>query len=395
MPVWFQGIAQEHEAVRTRPACSTSRTWARWKWRVRRRSFLDLMTVNYVAMLRIGQAHYSYLLDPDGHVIDDILVYRRGEETFFVVVNANAEEDEAWLRAAASGKFLLDRKDPGIEPPKRLRVRNLKGPIQRRRPPRGPRAAGTRVAPTILALAGPGKFAGRIERLGRFEFSEGLLDGVPTLVSRTGYTGEDIGFEIYLHPTRRRASGTFCSRRGGPLGVVPAGLGARDSTRTEAGLPLHGTSWRAGTGESGRGGLRLVRPAAPKPFFVGRERMVDVATHPRRVIVRFRVPRGGRQDDPSGERRGRRAARRHFAGTVTSCTAVQGFQVGWRWSIPPWPLRAPASRSSPCRTGTRCRRARRWRAGPGTVVVPREAVVVTRFAARDPVTGCRTTGSPA
>ena len=117
--------------------------------------FLDLMTVNYVAMLRIGQAHYSYLLDPDGRVIDDILVYRRGEETFFVVVNAaNAEEDEAWLRAAASGKFLLDVKDPGLEPPKRLRIRNLKDPSSGDDRRVDLALQGPAALPTLLGLAG-------------------------------------------------------------------------------------------------------------------------------------------------------------------------------------------------------------------------------------------------
>ena len=390
MPVWFQGIAQEHEAVRTRAGLfDVTHMGTLEVAGPDAERFLDLMTVNYVAMLRIGQAHYSYLLDPDGRVIDDILVYRRGEETFFVVVNAaNAEEDEAWLRAAASGKFLLDRKDPGLEPPKRLRVRNLKDPSSGDDRRVDLALQGPASLPTILALAGPGKFAGRIERLGRFEFSEGLLDGVPTLVSRTGYTGEDIGFEIYLHPDAAPRIWNLLLERGGPLGVVPAGLGARDSTRTEAGLPLHGHELAGGHGvnpvEAGYGSFVRLH----KPFFVGRERMVEAATHPRRVIVRFRVPEaGGKMIRPGNVvvdgRRG------DFAGTVTSCTAVQGFQVGL--ALVDSTLAAPGTRLSvfamsdrdkmpPCKTLAEL--------GPGDrVVVPREAVVVTRFAARDPVTG--------
>ncbi|MBI5503107.1 MAG: serine hydroxymethyltransferase [Deltaproteobacteria bacterium] len=390
MPVWFQGIAQEHEAVRTRAGLfDVSHMGTMELEGPDAERFLDLVTVNYVAMLRIGQAHYSYLLDPDGRVIDDILVYRRGDEKFFVVVNAaNAEEDEAWLRAAASGKFLLDRKDPGLEPPRRLVIRNLKELSSGDDRRVDLALQGPSALPTLLALAGPGKFAGRIERLGRFEFSEGLLDGVPAIVSRTGYTGEDVGFELYLHPDAAPRIWNLLLEKGAPLGVVPAGLGARDSTRTEAGLPLHGHELAGGNAvnpvEAGYGSFVRLH----KPFFVGREQMVEAATKPRRVIVRFRVgEQGGKMIRPGNVvvdgRRG------DFAGTVTSCTAVDGYQYGMALVDPS--LAAPGTKLSvfamsekdkmpPCKTLAELR--------PGDrVVVPRDAVVVTRFAARDAATG--------
>jgi glycine hydroxymethyltransferase len=390
LPVWYQGIAQEHEAVRTRAGLfDVSHMGTMEIAGPDAERFLDMVTVNYVAMLRVGQAHYSYLLDPDGRVIDDILVYRRGEEKFFLVVNAaNADEDEAWLRAAASGKFLLDRKDPGILPPKRLEIRNLKDPASGKDRRVDLALQGPAALPTLAAVAGKGKFFWRIERLGRFEFAEGELDGVPTIVSRTGYTGEDIGFELYLHPDAGPRIWNLLLEKGSPLGVVPTGLGARDSTRTEAGLPLHGHELAGGHAinpiEAGYGSFVRLH----KPFFVGREQMVEAATHPQRVVVRFRVPeQGGKMVRPGNVvvdgRRG------EYAGMVTSCAGIGGFQIGLALvepavAVPGTKLQVFAmserDKMPPAKTLAELTAGDR-------VVIPREAVVVTRFAVRNPKTG--------
>ncbi|NMC69447.1 MAG: serine hydroxymethyltransferase [Myxococcales bacterium] len=390
MPVWFQGIAQEHEAVRRRAGLFDVSHMGVLEVRgPDAERFLDRMTVNYVAMLRPGQAHYSYLLDPDGRVIDDILVYKRGDDLFLVVVNAaNAEEDEAWLRAAASGKYLLCREDPSIEPPKRLEIRNLKDPSAGKDRRVDLALQGPASLATLAAAVGPGRFLWRIERLGRFEFAEGEIDGVHAIVSRTGYTGEDVGFEMYLHPDAAPRIWNLLLEKGAPLGVVPAGLGARDSTRTEAGLPLHGHELAGHHGispiEAGYGSFVRLH----KPFFVGRSRMVAEAAKPARTIVRFRVPvAGGKMIRPGNVvvdgRRG------EYAGVVTSCTAVEGFQVGMALvepslAAPGTPLQVFAmsekDRMPPGKTIGEL--------GPGDrVVLTREAVVLTRFAVRDPLSG--------
>jgi glycine hydroxymethyltransferase len=390
MPVWYQGIAQEHEAVRSRAGLfDVSHMGTLEIAGPDAERFLDLLTVNYVAMLRLGQAHYSYLLDPDGRVIDDILIYRRGQDRFFVVVNAaNAEEDEAWLRAAASGKFLLDREDPGIESPKRLQIRNLKDPSSDADRRVDLALQGPASLPTIAALAGKGKFLWRLERLGRFEFAEGELDGVPTIVSRTGYTGEDVGFELYLHPDAAPRIWNLLLEKGGPLGVVPTGLGARDSTRTEAGLPLHGHELagphKVNPVEAGYGSFVRLH----KPFFVGRHEMVAAASKPSRVVVRFRVPeQGGKMIRPGNVvvdgRRG------DYAGLVTSCTAVGGYQYGLALADPS--LAAPGTRLQVYAMSEKDKvppgKSLTELAPGDRTVLTREAVVVTRFAVRDPKTG--------
>ncbi len=390
MPVWFQGIAQEHEAVRKRAGLFDVSHMGVLEVRgPDAERFLDLVTVNYVAMLRRGQAHYSYLLDPDGRVIDDILIYKRGDEQFMVVVNAaNAEEDEAWLRSAASGKFLLCREDPTIEPPKRFELRNLKDPAAGKDRRVDLAIQGPAALATLAAAVGPGPFLWRLERLGRFEFAEGELDGVHAVVSRTGYTGEDLGFELYLHPDAAPRIWNLLLDKGAPLGVVPAGLGARDSTRTEAGLPLHGHELAGHHAvspiEAGYGSFVRLH----KPFFVGRAKLVAEAAKPTRVVVRFRVPSAsGKMVRPGNVvvdgRRG------EYAGVVTSCAAVEGCQIGMALVDPS--LATPGtllqvfamSEKDKFPAGKALNQL-----GPGDkVVLTREAVVLTRFAVRDPLSG--------
>jgi glycine hydroxymethyltransferase len=385
MPVWYAGIAQEHEAVRRRAGLfDVAHMGVLEIDGPGAERLLDLLTVNYVAMLRTGQAHYSYLLAPDGRVVDDILVYRRAEDRFMVVINAaNAEEDEAWIRAAASGKFLLDAEHPDVAPPQGFTIRNLKDPSAGKAGRVDMAIQGPASLPTLAAILGRGRFLGAIERLGKFEFAEGDLDGVPTIVSRTGYTGEDLGFELYLHPDAARRVFNLLLERGAAYGVEPAGLGARDSTRTEAGLPLHGHELAGGNAinpiEAGYGSFVRLH----KPFFVGRAAMVAAAAKQDRKIVRFRLAgSGGKMVRPGNvvvdARRG------EYAGVVTSCTAVAGVQIGLALvdaslAEPGTGLFVyPLSERDKVPEGKRVTDL-----GPGDrAVVPREATVVTRFALR-------------
>jgi glycine cleavage system T protein len=329
MPVMYRSILDEHEAVRNRAglfdvthmgALEFSGPFAE--------RFLDLTTANYVSALIPGQAHYSFLLDHAGRCIDDLIIYRISRDRFMVVVNAaNAYEDEAWFRAVAEGRVMLDPLMPDMRIEGAVTIRNLKDP-----------ACGNERR-VDLALQGPASRAilekvvtshsARLDlmRLRKFQFFRCDVAGIDALVSRTGYTGEDIGFELYVNPERASTVWNALLEAGKPDGLTLAGLGARDSTRTEAGLPLHGHEL-AGPNEinpveAGYGSFVKLH----KPFFVGRESARNWHAHRERLIVRFEVDEKGgkvlRPGNPVLE--GRKG---EYSGIVTSATSTGERQVG-------------------------------------------------------------------
>ena len=328
LPTWYSSIAEEHQAVReTAGLFDVSHMGVLDMRGGGAEEFLDVMTTAYVPRLRPGQARYTYLLDPRGRVIDDILIYRRAAEDFMLIVNAaNAEEDEAWFRAAATGKYMLDPERPWIVPQGEIVIRNLKDPScgDDRRVDmalQGPRSLD--VLDEVVTDAG---FRERIHALGRFEFAEGEVFGMPLVVAATGYTGEEVGFELVTHPDAAPRLWDMLIQEGERFGLKPTALGARDTTRTEAGLPLHGHELAGEMGvnpvEAGYGSFVKLH----KPFFVGRRAMVEAATRRDREIVRFVVEGRGRLIRPGhvvvDGRKGR------YAGVVTSCTLAGEREVG-------------------------------------------------------------------
>jgi glycine hydroxymethyltransferase len=155
----------------------------------------------------------------------------------------------------------------------------------------------------------------------------GELAGIDTIVARTGYTGEDIGYELLLHPEAAPKLWNAILEAGKPEGVVPTGLGARDSTRTEAGYPLHGHEL-AGPHhitpiEAGYGSFVKLH----KPFFPGRVQCLAGHAKRDRVIVRFEVDeKGGKVLRPGMPvLEGRKG---EYTGVVTSATSTPDRQVG-------------------------------------------------------------------
>ncbi|MFH1438555.1 MAG: serine hydroxymethyltransferase [Pseudomonadota bacterium] len=329
LPVWYSSIAEEHNAVRkTAGLFDVSHMGVLEFSGECAGNFLDMTTTAFVPALIPGQARYSYLLAPDGRVIDDIMIYRVAPQRFLVVVNAaNAEEDEAWWRAAASGDYLIDQVNKEISFCGSMKIRNLKDPgcgDDRR----VDLALQGRAALNVLrrTIEDRGDFL-RVAELRRFEFTGARVCGAHCYVARTGYTGEQIGFEMMVHPDAAPALWNGLLEAGEPLGVVPAGLGARDSTRTEAGLPLHGHELAGEHGvnpiEAGYGSFVKIH----KPFFVGRKHMVKAAVGREREIIRFIVTgKGPRMVRPGHAvvdgRKGK------VAGVVTSCTMTGDREMG-------------------------------------------------------------------
>jgi glycine cleavage system T protein (aminomethyltransferase) len=227
-------------------------------------AYLQGLLTNNVQPLEPGQAIYALMCKPDGGVIDDLVVYREAHDRFLVVVNAsNREKDIAWMRDHLPGSVSLTD-----------RTRSLSLIAYQ-----GPRAH------ELL----PGRTS-NTDGLPYFGFSAGEVAGVPALISRTGYTGED-GFELFIDSSQVGAVWDAILATGKGAGVLPAGLGARDATRLEAALRLYGNDmdetvnpYEAGLGWT----VKL-----DKGDFIGRAALVKVREQgPRRTLIGLKTEPG-------------------------------------------------------------------------------------------------------
>src|SRR6185436_20636614 len=140
----------------------------------------------------------------------------------------------------------------------------------------------------LLALGADADTARRIKALKRTELTTAVIGGFDLIVARTGYTGEQMGFELFVHPDRAVEFWNALLKVGGPLGLKPAGLAARDSLRTEAGLPLYGEEM-AGALDLGVGDAGFESYVKTfKPWFVGRRAFIAQEQTRKAEVVRFR-----------------------------------------------------------------------------------------------------------
>jgi aminomethyltransferase len=216
MPVQYRSILEEHKAVRRAAGLfDVSHMGEVDISGPDAGRFLNHLVTNDIGKLFPGRVLYSPMCHPDGGTIDDLLVYMRGPEDYFLCINAgNIATDLAWMAEQAK--------------PLDVRVTDRSGDyallaVQ------GPRAAAIVQGLTAVDLA-PVKY---------YHFVEGAVAGVPCLISRTGYTGED-GFELYHAAGRAVELADALLAAGASVGLELCGLGARDSLRLEAGYPLYG-----------------------------------------------------------------------------------------------------------------------------------------------------------
>lgn len=230
MPVQYSGVMEEHRAVRT--AAGLFDVSHMGEVRVTgpgAEAFLQRLTPNDVSKLATGRAHYSGLLTEEGTYIDDLLVYRLDDRELLLVVNAaNRVADVAWVREQAAGDREVEVEDVSDD----YALLALQGPA----------AMGILAELTSFDAEG----------LRYYGFGHGQVAQRPALISRTGYTGED-GVELYLAPNDAEAVWEALLEAGEGRGLVPAGLGARDTLRLEAAMALYGheldretTPWEAG-----------------------------------------------------------------------------------------------------------------------------------------------------
>jgi glycine cleavage system T protein len=321
MPLWYSSIRQEHQAVRERAGLFDCTHMGVWEITgADARPFLDAIVTNNISTLERGIARYAYILDESGSVLDDIIVYGLDKDKFMVVVNAaNNEKIGAYFFAASAR---LQTYDLCLEP----KIRNM----------RDEREDGDLWVD--IALQGPAsrKILQRLfeseadrealESLKPLRFFPAAIKGITLIVSRTGYTGASIGYELFVSPSRAGDIWQTILDEGNSFGVAPCGLGSRDSLRIEAGLPLYGHElagdWNISPFEAGYGWAVKLE----KPFFVGQEAMrANAETHTMQV-QRLQLP----------GRSGVRPVRPHDAvlnsqnrclGWILSCTKIDNTQI--------------------------------------------------------------------
>ena len=221
MPVQYPaGVIEEHMATRTRAGLfdvsHMGEIWVDGRGAV---DFVNRLTTNDVRQLIDGQAHYSALTNEHGGVVDDLLVYRFAEERLLLVVNAGTTgKDWKWITSHQT-----DEDDVSLT--------NASGDFCQIAV-QGPEAIGIVQQLTETDLA----------TIKYYHFTEGWVDGVETIISRTGYTGED-GFEVYAGPefaeqlwNKILETGSY----GESHGILPCGLAARNTLRLEAAMSLYG-----------------------------------------------------------------------------------------------------------------------------------------------------------
>jgi len=249
MPVRYSSDLAEHHAVRQNAGLFDLSHMA--EIRVsgpQAGEFLDHALAGQLSVIDLMQAKYSLLLNSRGGIVDDLVVYRTGENEFLVVANAGNHDqalDALTSRAARFDVAVTDESDDTAL----IAVQ-------------GPNALAIVQATTGLSTDGD------LSALRYYRALSGAFAGAPVLIARTGYTGED-GFEIYLPNAQALGLWDALVAAGAPHGLVPAGLASRDTLRLEAGMPLYGHELTTSTYPAQAGLGRVVNLAKPTDF-VGR-----------------------------------------------------------------------------------------------------------------------------
>jgi aminomethyltransferase len=215
MPVQYSGLFEEHKAVREAAGLFDVSHMGEIEVRGPEAvTLVDYVTTNAAARLKSGQAQYSGLLYEHGGFVDDILVHKVADDSFFLCVNAS-NQDKDFEHIVAANKFNCE-----VE---------FAGPKYAQLALQGPKAEAIAQSLTSVPLAS----------IEYYWFVDNVFAGVPARIARTGYTGED-GFEIYIAPEFAAATWKAIMEAGQPMGIKPCGLGARNTLRLEAGMALYG-----------------------------------------------------------------------------------------------------------------------------------------------------------
>ena len=302
MPVQYSGIIEEHMAVRENAGLfDVSHMGEVFVRGDDAFAFVQQLVTNDASRLSDGRAMYTVMCTPDGGIVDDLIVYRRAEDFYMLVINAaNIEKDVAWMRAHnPMGADLQDASDD-------VALLALQG------------SRSLDIAqPLVDRDLGAITFYRFIEATGG-----AFADCDWAILSRTGYTGE-VGLELYVPAADAPRVWSAVMKEGAPYGLKPAGLGARDTLRLEAGYCLYGNDITEATTPYEAGLGWVVKLDASD--FVGRDALVEIQEHgPERKLVGFvaeerGIPRQGYAlETPDGEE----------IGTVTSGSQSPVLETG-------------------------------------------------------------------
>lgn len=219
MPVQYSGVIEEHLAVRQAAGLfDVSHMGEVEVTGPNALAFIQYLTINDASKLVDGQIQYSAFCYPEGGVVDDVTLYRFNESRFLFCVNAsNTDKDFAWMQKILSESAMTD-----------VTLSNRSAEFAQIAL-QGPKAEKILSALTNVPLA----------EIVYYHFCEGVVAGVEMIISRTGYTGED-GFELYLPSSAAVEVWRQLMATGAPHGLLPIGLGARDTLRLEKGYALYG-----------------------------------------------------------------------------------------------------------------------------------------------------------
>lgn len=330
MPVWYTSVVEEHLACRQASGLfDVSHMGVLQAEGPQAATFLDCVCGNDIGALAVGESCYTHFLDPDAKVIDDTLVYHRAPDKYLVVVNAsNNDKDWAWLNAVKNGTVLVDKDQPWVKTfGSQVVLRDLRDPKEGSDMRVDIALQGPKSRDILLSLGCDAATSARIKALKRTELCDAVVGGFDMIVSRTGYTGEKMAFELFVHPDKAAELWGALRNAGEPLGMKACGLGARDSLRTEAGLPLYGDEMggprNLGVAEAGFGSYVKIY----KPWFIGRDSFIKNEQTRKSVVARFRFQEKGvrmaHNGDPVLDAKGK------VIGVVTSCAIdSEGFLTG-------------------------------------------------------------------
>jgi glycine cleavage system aminomethyltransferase T len=252
MPLWYQSISIEHQAVRKTAGLFDCTHMAILEIAGENAgNFLNSLTTNDVSLLKPGKAQYSYILNFDGDCIDDVIIYCISAGSFMMVVNAaNEQRVKDWIAKVRIEKILIDSSwqfDPIRDNASKMPDGHQRRPVSNGVEIKDLKDLSLPDARVDIALQGPASaeclkniFGADFSKLKSFTFTQVKAKGLDVIISATGYTGAKVSFELFVHPIKAPMLWDVILEKGKNLGVVPCGLAARDSLRIEAGLPLYG-----------------------------------------------------------------------------------------------------------------------------------------------------------
>lgn len=306
MPLWYKSISEEHQAVRKTAGLFDCTHMAFLKITGKDAlKFLNLLITNDVTKLKPGKAQYAYILDYAGDIIDDVIVYCIADDNFMLVANASNEQKvKDWLAKNKQGQIeIADLKDPSLPDAK-----------------------------VDLALQGPAAaeclkkvFGIDVSGMKSLSFVFAKAKDIDVIITSTGYTGAKVSYELFVHPNKAAQLWDMILEAGKPLGIIPCGLGSRDSLRIEAGLPLYGhelagdfniSPFQAGYGWA----VKL-----QKENFIGKDALAKKLNYDTEV-ARLKFD-GGKGVRPIRQLDGVLSADGVCIGYVLSCAAANGTQI--------------------------------------------------------------------